>query len=195
MTDIQLIQNKIFEIRGVKVMFDFDLAALYQVQTKVLNQAVKRNIKRFPSDFMFQMTKEEFEILRSQNVTSSWGGPRYRPFAFTEQGLAMLSGILNSDVAIEVNISIMRAFVAIRRQIFSISYNNQNIEDLTQRIKALEEISEETLREINDLSEDTRKEFDDIYIALSEMANNQQRNNKPRNPIGFIQPEDETTQS
>lgn len=195
MTDIQLIQNKIFEIRGVKVMFDFDLAALYQVQTKVLNQAVKRNIKRFPSDFMFQLTKEEFEILRSQNVTSSWGGQRYRPFAFSEQGLAMLSGILNSDVAIEVNISIMRAFVAIRRQIFSVGYNNQNIEDLTQRIKALEEISEETLRAINDLSEDTRKEFDDIYIALSEMANNQQRINRSRNPIGFIKPEDDITQS
>lgn len=195
MTDIQLIQNKIFEIRGVKVMFDFDLAALYQVQTKVLNQAVKRNIKRFPSDFMFQLTKEEFEILRSQNVTSSWGGQRYRPFAFSEQGLAMLSGILNSDVAIEVNISIMRAFVAIRRQIFSVGYNNQNIEDLTQRIKALEEISEETLRAINDLSEDTRKEFDDIYIALSEMANNQQRINRSRNPIGFIKPEDDITKS
>ena len=195
MTDIQFIQNKIFEIRGVKVMFDFDLAALYQVQTKVLNQAVKRNIKRFPSDFMFQLTKEEFEILRSQNVTSSWGGQRYRPFAFSEQGLAMLSGILNSDVAIEVNISIMRAFVAIRRQIFSVGYNNQNIEDLTQRIKALEEISEETLRAINDLSEDTRKEFDDIYIALSEMANNQQRINRSRNPIGFIKPEDDITQS
>ena len=195
MTDIQLIQNKIFEIRGVKVMFDFDLAALYQVQTKVLNQAVKRNIKRFPSDFMFQLTKEEFEILRSQNVTSSWGGQRYRPFAFSEQGLAMLSGILNSDVAIEVNISIMRAFVAIRRQFFSVGYNNQNIEDLTQRIKALEEISEETLRAINDLSEDTRKEFDDIYIALSEMANNQQRINRSRNPIGFIKPEDDITQS
>ena len=195
MTDIQLIQNKIFEIRGVKVMFDFDLAALYQVQTKVLNQAVKRNIKRFPSDFMFQLTKEEFEILRSQNVTSSWGGQRYRPFAFSEQGLAMLSGILNSDVAIEVNISIMRAFVAIRRHFFSVGYNNPNIEDLTQRIKALEEISEETLRAINDLSEDTRKEFDDIYIALSEMANNQQRINRSRNPIGFIKPEDDITQS
>ena len=185
MSDIQLIQNKIFEIRGVKVMFDFDLAALYQVQTKDLKRSVRRNIKRFPSDFMFELTEIEWENLRRQNVTSSWGGSRYRPFAFTEQGLAMLSGILNSDVAIEVNISIMRAFVAIRRQIFTVSYNNLNIEELTLRIQALEEISEETLRAINDLSEDTRREFDDIYIALSEMSNKQKQLDKPRNPVGF----------
>ena len=113
--ELQIIQSKIYEIRGQKVMLDRDLAELYQVETRVLNQAVKRNIKRFPSDFMFQVTEDEFDILKSQFAISSWGGVRKLPFAFTEQGLAMLSGILNSDVAIEVNISIMRAFVAVRR--------------------------------------------------------------------------------
>lgn len=185
MTDIQLIQNKIFEIRGLKVMLDYDLAEMYQVETRVLNQAVKRNIKRFPQDFMFQLNKDEWTILMSQNVMSSWGGTRKLPFAFTEQGIAMLSGILNSDIAIEVNISIMRAFIAIRKLILSYK-NNEELDELKERVKCLEEIAEETLEAINDLSEDTRKEFDDIYIALSEMAQ-QQKPKTERNPIGFIQ--------
>ncbi|MDR0833911.1 MAG: ORF6N domain-containing protein [Candidatus Symbiothrix sp.] len=109
------IQSKIYELRGRQVMFDFDLAEAYQVETKQLNQSVKRNIKRFPADFMFQLTTEEWKNLKSQFVTSSWGGARKLPFAFTEQGLAMLSGILNSDIAIEANIMIMRTFVAVRR--------------------------------------------------------------------------------
>lgn len=95
--EIAVIQSKIYEVRGVKVMLDKDLASLYQVEVRVLNQAVKRNIKRFLSDFMFQLTKEEWENLKSQFVISSWGGIRKLPYAFTEQGLAMLSGILNSD--------------------------------------------------------------------------------------------------
>jgi len=108
------IEKKIFHIRNQKVMFDADLAELYGVQTKVLLQAVKRNIQRFPRDFMFQLTKEEFTILRSQFVTSRWGGRRYLPYLFTEQGVAMLSTILNSEIAIQVNIAIMRAFVKMR---------------------------------------------------------------------------------
>lgn len=98
------IQNKIREIHGQNVMFDFELAELYQVKTKQLNQSVKRNLKRFPADFMFQLTTDEWEILKSQFVTSSWGGVRKMPFVFTEQGVAMLSGLLNSDIAIRVNI-------------------------------------------------------------------------------------------
>jgi hypothetical protein len=98
-------------------MLDSDLAALYEVETKVLNQAVKRNIDRFPEDFMFQLTKEEYKLLKSQNVTSSWGGRRTLPYAFTEQGIAMLSSVLKSQRAIEVNISIMRAFVKMRKMI------------------------------------------------------------------------------
>lgn len=116
--DIQLdqIQNMIYVIRGQKVMLDSDLADLYGVETKVLNQAVKRNLKRFPDDFLFRLTKDEFEILKSQFVTSSseWGGKRKQPLVFTENGVAMLSGILNSDRAIEVNISIMRIFTRLR---------------------------------------------------------------------------------
>ena len=125
MEQLQVIQSKIYEIRGQKVMLDRDLAEMYQVTTSNLNKAVKRNIKRFPPDFMFQLTTEEFMQLRQnlifQNGTSNWGGTRKLPYAFTEQGLAMLSGLLNSDIAIQVNINIMRAFVAVR----------QNLEDLS----------------------------------------------------------------
>jgi len=129
---IQCVQNRIYQIRGQRVILDKDIAFLYEIETKVLNQAVNRNIKRFPLDFMFQLTKEELELLRlqkkqvneltpnlrSQIVTSSlesWGGNRYLPNAFTEQGVAMMSGIINSDKAIQMNIAIMRAFVELRR--------------------------------------------------------------------------------
>ncbi|MBU4339272.1 ORF6N domain-containing protein [Patescibacteria group bacterium] len=115
----EIIESKILLIRGQKVMLDRDLAVLYGVETKVLNQAVRRNIKRFPEDFMFRLAKEEFEILRSQFVTSSWGGQRYAPYAFTEQGVAMLSSVLNSKKAVEVNIVIMRTFVNIRKFVSS----------------------------------------------------------------------------
>ena len=119
MDQLARIKSLIYEIRGVKVMLDKDLAELYHVTTGNLNKAVKRNHKRFPPDFMFQLNKTEFEQLKSdlifQNGISSWGGTRKLPYAFTEQGLAMLSGVLNSDIAIDVNISIMRAFVALRK--------------------------------------------------------------------------------
>lgn len=113
----EVVMNKIYIIRGQKVMLDVDLADLYQVQTKVLNQQVKRHLKRFPEDFMFQLSVTEFENLKSQFVTSSWGGTRKLPFVFTEQGVAMLSGILNSDRAISVNIQIMRIFTKIRQML------------------------------------------------------------------------------
>ena len=129
---IQSVQNRIYLIRGQRVILDKDIAFLYETETKVLNQSVNRNIKRFPIDFMFQLTKEEVDLLRlqknqtnentpnlrSQIVTSSytdWGGTRYLPYAFTEQGVAMLSGIINSKKAIQMNIAIMRAFVELRR--------------------------------------------------------------------------------
>ena len=110
-----IIQSKIYEIRGQQVMIDKDLAGLYQVEVKRLNESVKRNLKRFPEDFMFQLTTEEWQNLKSQFATSSWGGTRKLPYAFTELGVSMLSSILNSELAIEVNINIMRAFVAVRR--------------------------------------------------------------------------------
>lgn len=110
----EIILSKIYLIRGQKVMLDRDLAELYGVETRVLKQSVKRNIERFPDDFMFELTKEEFKNLRSQIVTSRWGGERYQPFAFTEQGVAMLSSVLNSTQAIEVNIRIIRIFTKMR---------------------------------------------------------------------------------
>ena len=113
--ELQVIQQKIFTIRGNRVMIDFHLAELYGVETKALKRAVRRNIDRFPSDFMFEMTKEEFENLRSQFGTSTWGGTRYMPYCFTQEGIAMLSSVLRSKTAIDMNIAIMRAFVAMRR--------------------------------------------------------------------------------
>ena len=107
----------VFVVRGTKAMIDSDLAALYQVETKVLNQAVKRNSDRFPNDFMFRLSEQEYATLKSQNVTSRWGGRRTLPHAFTEQGIAMLSSVLKSRRAVEVNISIMRAFVEMRKMI------------------------------------------------------------------------------
>ena len=124
--------GSILVIRGHKVMLDADLAALYGVETKALNQAVRRNIERFPDDFMFQLTSDEMENLRSQTVTSSsWGGRRTRPYAFTEQGVAMLSSVLKSPHAIQVNIEIMRAFVRLRQMVTSNA-------DLARKLNALE---------------------------------------------------------
>lgn len=121
--ELQIIQNRIYEIRGYKVILDKDLAELYEVTTSNLNKAVKRNLDRFPEDFMFQLNNKEFDLI-FQNGTSSWGGTRYYPFAFTEQGVAMLSSVLRSEVAIEINISIMRAFIKIRE--FSSTYAELN---------------------------------------------------------------------
>jgi len=185
------LQSKIHTIRNVQVMLDYDLAALYEVSTKQLNLAVKRNSERFPDDFMFQLTLEEWNALRFQIETSNTrGGRRYAPYAFTEQGLAMLSGILNSPVAIQVNIAIMRTFVAIRQSIMPLG-SNSNMKQIENKIMVLEAVSEETLAALNDLSEDTRKEFDDIYIALSEMADKQKQITKPRRKIGYIQDTEE----
>ena len=185
--EIAVIQNKIYEIRGQKVMIDRDLAEMYGVQTKALNQAVKRNIERFPEDFMFQLTTEETQNWKSQIVTTNSikMGLRRNPYAFTELGVAMLSSVLTSKIAIQVNIGIMRAFVAVRQYLLSANNPTQEIEDLKQRVKDLEESSEDTLAAINDLSEDTRKELDDIYLALTELA--EKKKKLPNcNKIGYV---------
>ena len=178
MTDIEVIQHKIYEIRGVRVMLDFDLSTLYGIETRALKQAVKRNINRFPDDFMYILTKIEANYLLdigvSQNVIPleyNFGGTL--PMAFTEQGVAMLSGTLRSQQAIDVNISIMRAFVQLRQFLLQNRDIILSIDELRQRVKQLEISGEETLASINDLSEDTRREMDDIYIALTEMAKKQ----------------------
>ena len=187
MVDLQRIQSKIYEIRGHKVMINRDLAELYQVTTGNLNKSVQRNIKRFPSDFMFQLTKEEFDQLKTnlifQNGTSSWGGTRKLPYAFTEQGLAMLSGVLNSDTAIEVNIAIMRAFVAVR-QLITTSPTNR-LDSLEQEVQNLKAYIEEVFTDQNDINEDTRIQLELINRTLAEMQSSKRQSDKPRNKIGF----------
>ena len=131
---IEIIEKKIYLIRGQKVMFDSDLAELYQVTTKILNQAVKRNLERFPDDFMFQLKYHEVTILRSQIVTSSlWGGTRYTPYVFTEQGIAMLSSVLHSPRAVQVNIDIIRTFVRLRHILSSNKDLARKLEELEKR--------------------------------------------------------------
>jgi len=187
--ELQIIQNKIYEIRGQRVMLDFDLAEMYQVETKNLKRSVRRNIDRFPDDFMFELTKVEYDFLRCNFGTLESSGrgqhSKYLPFAFTEQGVAQLSSVLNSAYAIEVNIRIVRAFIAMRQFLIDNASKFKEIEELRNRVKLLEEYNEDILRAVNDLSEDTRTNFDDIYIALSEMAAKQKESDKPRNPIGF----------
>lgn len=187
MNQLELIQSKIYEIREQKVMLDFDLAALYQVETRVLNQAVKRNMKRFPSDFMFQLTSDEWAILKSQFVISSWGGTRKLPFAFTEQGLAMLSGVLNSDIAIQVNINIMRAFVAVRQMLVNPPVDR--LGNIEKEVKELKEYIEEVFADYNDINDDTRMQLELINQTLAELQAQKRMENKPRTPIGFIKPE------
>lgn len=149
---IQIIENKIYIIRGLKVMLDSYLAYLYEVDTKVLNQAVKRNLDRFPDDFMFQLPDEEWNNLRSQIVTSKRGGKRYNPYVFTEQGVAMLSGILNSKRAIAVNIQIMRTFIKLRE----LALTNK---DLTQRLDEMEHKFIQYARDMNINIEDIYKQL------------------------------------
>jgi len=162
--ELQIIQNKIYEIRGLKVIFDKDLATMYQVTTGNLNKAVKRNADRFPEDFMFQLTNEEFDLI-FQNGTSSWGGTRKLPYAFTEHGVAMLAGLLNSTKAIEVNILIVRAFVTLRQFALGYAELNQKLESFMM---------------------ETNMQFSDIYQALTEMASQNEQDKKPINPVGYL---------
>jgi phage regulator Rha-like protein len=146
---VQLIEGAIRLIRGTRVILDADLAALYGVETRVLVQAVKRQRDRFPADFMFQLTKEEFTLLRSQTVTSKgWGGRRYSPYAFTEQGVAMLSSVLNSPRAIQVNIEIMRAFVRMRQMLASHAKLAKKLAELEEKYDAQFSIVFEAIRQL-----------------------------------------------
>lgn len=189
--ELTQIQSKIYEIRGQRVMLDRDLAELYQVTTSALNQAVKRNNKRFPPDFMFQLTNQEFANLKSQIVTSSWGGVRKMPYAFTEQGVAMLSGLLNSDVAINANIAIMRAFVAMRNYITTTTTVTAELSEIRARLALLEQTGKDNAEAISDLSEDTRKELDNIYQAIGALSVKLPAARKSSMPIGFKRSEEE----
>lgn len=181
-----IIQSKIYEIRGQQVMIDKDLAGLYQVEVKRLNESVKRNLKRFPEDFMFQLTAEEWQNLKSQFATSSWGGTRKLPYAFTELGVSMLSSILNSELAIEVNINIMRAFVAVRR--FIANPPVDRVSELQNELKELKSYIEEVFTDYNDINEDTRVQLELINRTLAELQAQKRLTDSPRNPIGFVKP-------
>ena len=216
MDELENIQSKIYVIRGQRVMLDRDLASMYGVETKVLNQAVKRNIERFPEDFMFQLTKGEYEILtssilRSQIVTANieddkgdynlrsqivtakeFTMSRTLPYAFTEHGVAMLSSVLRSPLALQVNIGIIRAFVEFRRLTKSLP-TPTTYEDIAQLRKDFEELKldiEDILHDQNDINESTRAQLDAISTALAELQANRP-DNKPRRPIGFIKPKDD----
>lgn len=164
--ELQIIQDKIFEIRGQRVMLDFHLAEMYEVKTKVLKQAVKRNIQRFPLDFMFELADDEFQQLVTicDRFPETLKHSSVNPMVFTEQGVAMLSSILRSQTAIQVNISIMRAFVAIRQ--YALGYAELN-------------------RKLDDFMLETNMQFSEIYQALTEMASQKELENKPRKRIGF----------
>jgi hypothetical protein len=190
--EIHLIQSKIHTLRGQRVMLDTDLAPFYEVPTKALKQAVRRNIERFPEDFMFELTRDEYNSLRSQSVTLETGRgqfSKYVPFAFTEHGVAMLSSVLNSDRAIQTNIAIIRAFVAMRR--FALDYA-----DLAQKIAAMEarmgkELADirEVLRFLSEENQARSGEIDALDTALDilfdRIPENPPTANEPRTPIGF----------
>jgi phage regulator Rha-like protein len=168
---IEKITSKIYLIRKEKVMLDSDLAELYGVETKVLVQALKRNIDRFPKDFMFQLTADQYKILRSQFVTTKWGGRRYPPYVFTEQGVAMLSSVLKSKRAIKVNISIMRAFVELRKFLYS---------------------NDKLAVKLNELEKETKKRFEEhqkqislIFEAIKQLIKD---DSKPIKQVGFTLP-------
>jgi hypothetical protein len=179
------IHDRIYEIRGQKVMLDFDLAQLYGTETKRLKESVRRNISRFPDDFMFELSEYEWSNLRSKIATSSWGGIRYKPFAFTEHGVAMLASVLKSDAAIQVNIAIVRAFIALRRNL--IQSPDDKYEELQKSIRILEINMEEILTDQNDINEDTRIQIELINQTLAELqAGKTLLNTTPRRKIGFI---------
>lgn len=183
------IQNKIYVLRGVRVMLDFDLAALYQVETRVLNQAVKRNQKRFPKDFMFQLKPDEWENMSSQFVmTSPLKRPKSAcPFAFTEHGVVMLATLLRSEIAIDISVKITRAFIAMRNYIMSTRYMEAELSELRAKLELLERNDEDNLEAINDLSEDVRSEIDAIYQAIAALSVKvtSQESQKTRKRIGF----------
>ena len=185
--DLIIVQNLIYEIRGQKVMLDFDLARLYQVETKALNQAVKRNAERFPSDFMFRLTAEEVLNMRSQIVTALKRNTSAPPFAFTEQGVAMLASVLKSPIAVAASISIMRAFVQVRQYLLTSASMSAELNELRAKVDLLAMQQEENLGAVNDLSEDVRQDIDNLYLAIGELSSHMEEKKEPRRKIGFQQ--------
>lgn len=192
--ELILVQDLIFEIRGQKVMLDNDLASLYGIETRVLKQAVRRNIDRFPADFMMELSIEEYNGImassRSQFVTLNKSrrgtNTKYKPFAFTELGVAMLSSVLNSEIAIQANIAIMRAFVKVREYLMTATSVSAELKELRAKVDLLSTQQEENLGALNDLSEDVRQDIDNLYLAIAELSSKiEERKQEPRKPIGF----------
>lgn len=214
LNDIEVIKNRIYEVRGQRVMLDRDLAELYNVETKVLNQAVKRNIERFPEDFMFQLDRKDAFLLKSQQITvnehnadlrsqtvtsslesadteanlksqnmmSNWGGTRKMPYAFTELGIAMLSSVLRSETAIQVNINIMRAFVAIRHAVSAWQDTNLKVEQLSHKVDSLNARVDEILHEQNENNMEMAVQIGALNDALDQLR---EKPSTPRKRIGF----------
>lgn len=172
MDSLEPIKRKIYEIRGRRVMLDSDLAELYMVETKNLKRAVRANIDRFPDDFMFELTKDEFDSLRCNFFTSNTrGGNRYLPFAFTREGIAMLSGLLRSPIAIQANINIMRAFFQMQEALLIVSNTQLQLEQIRSEIRQLRTDMNDTLADQNEINELTRAQLDAISDALAELQN------------------------
>jgi hypothetical protein len=188
--ELTLIQSKIFEIRGLKVMLDFDLAEMYGVETSQLKRSVRRNIERFEGDdFMFEVTREELSRCQIGTLNKSRGSNiKYLPFAFTELGVSMLSSILNSKTAIEINRNIMRAFVAVRKLILTPPIDR--VAELHKVIEGLKEYIEEVFSDYNDINEDTQIQLELINQTLAELQANKNPFGIPRKPIGFRKTED-----
>ena len=185
MEQLQVIQSKIYEIREQKVMLDFDLAEMYGIETKYLKRSVNRNAKRFEGeDFMFVLTKEELSRCNFGTLYKGRGKNfKYMPYAFTELGVSMLSSVLNSDTAIEINRGIMRAFVAVRQLIASPRADKYT--ELQHEVKELKEYIEEVFADYNDINDDTRTQLELINQTLAELQTQKKMADKPRNPFGF----------
>jgi len=195
--ELQIIQNKIYEIRGRRVMLDFDLADIYGIETKMLKRAVKRNIERFEGDdFMFELSQAELSRCQIGTLNKGRGSNiKYLPFAFTELGVAMLSSVLNSKTAIELNRGIMRAFVSMRQIVLNPPVNE--VREIQSEVKELKQYIEEVFTDYNDINEDTRMQLELINETLAGLQAKNKEPNKPRNPIGFqaIQEERDKAQS
>ena len=186
------IENIIYDVRGVKVMLDYDLATLYEVDVAQLKRQVRRNIERFPEDFMFELTAEEVSVLRCQNGILKTGRgqhSKYPPFAFTEEGVAMLSGILRSKVAVQVNINIMRAFVAVRQAVAAMQSSELRYEQLSHKVDQLNAHVEEILHDQNDINQ-LQSQFNDELALQIEVINDaldqlREKKDEPCKPIGF----------
>ena len=185
--ELEPIQNKIYEIRGIRVMLVFHLAVIYETSTKALKQAVKRNIKRFPPDFMFELTKKEWRELVTicDHIPETMKHSYIPPFAFTEHGVTMLSSVLRSDVAIDASILVVRAFVAVRQLVLNPPVDR--ITGLEKQVQELKQYIEDAFTDYNDINEDTRMQLELINQSLAELQAHKRIEEKPRRRIGYVQ--------